>query len=510
MSAAAQNIEIQPGAVAAFSHRIAVLGLFFFSIFAPHSIAGAELSFLIAFIGWFVRTLVTRRTGIRRSVMDLPILLFLAWTVASAFLSAEPGISLGKLQSTTVFLAFYFTQAIATRKTAVWLVALMILSGVAGTLFSTFDLIRGRGVMITSVAPASPFRRVETLTQIESIPGTETQETTLVPGDTVWRINGHPVSSVSEIDSIIKQATPGQLVSLSVIRHGEHAEWPGIVVTQQLKDFPSPSGISGADRLHRFRASGWTKHYEYFAEILQILSQLALGLALANFQNHGANSRFKLAIIATGILAFGIAFTAMRSVLVAFAIGGCLVVWRSARGNAARFLVTAAITFIFSFGAVVVWQTRASHSLSLQDDSSSLRVSVARVGLSRILTHPVFGHGMDAVKNHWSEWGFPGKILVHLHSTPLQIAFDRGLPALFFLLWIMLRFWRFLLSAERATRESGDTNRHGLLLGATGALAGFFVSSLVNYNFGAGLVALVFWWLMGISLVLARDVRKHI
>ena len=59
--------------------------------------------------------------------------------------------------------------------------------------------------------------------------------------------------------------------------------------------------------------------------------------------------------------------------------------------------------------------------------------------------------------------------------------------------------------AERATRDSGDSNRHGVLLGATGAIASFFVSSLVNYNFGAGIVALVFWWLMGVVVVLARE-----
>jgi hypothetical protein len=41
-------------------------------------------------------------------------------------------------------------------------------------------------------------------------------------------------------------------------------------------------------------------------------------------------------------------------------------------------------------------------------------------------------------------------------------------------------------------------------LGATGGIAGFFASSLVNYNFGAGIVALVFWWLMGVVVVLAR------
>lgn len=65
------------------------------------------------------------------------------------------------------------------------------------------------------------------------------------------------------------------------------------------------------------------------------------------------------------------------------------------------------------------------------------------------------------------------------------------------------------IRAERACRDSADTNRHGLLLGATGAIAGFFASSLVNYNFGDGEVALVFWWLMGIVVVLATDNGAH-
>ena len=112
---------------------------------------------------------------------------------------------------------------------------------------------------------------------------------------------------------------------------------------------------------------------------------------------------------------------------------------------------------------------------------------------------------MDAVKRHWSEWGFPGTTQIHLHSTPLQIAFDRGLPALIFWLWIMVASWQITQRAERLTRDLGDTNRHGVLLGAMGALAGFFASSLVNYNFGDGEVALVFWWLMGVVVVLARD-----
>lgn len=493
----------QEGRAALLGHYLAVLGLVVFAACAPHSIAGAEIGLAVAGAGWLARTVVSRRTGVRHTRLDLPIALFVLWTIASALLSAEPRISLAKLQSVTVFLLFYLTQAIVTRRTAVTLVALMMLSGVAGTFGSVFDLIRGRGVVIESVTRDSPFRQIQTGAGAGTAP-VAPRLVPVEPGDTIWRLGGQRVYSVADIDQAIKRTRPLQQLSVSVITHGEHAEWAGFMVTEQLQSRLSPAGLSGAGRLHSFRASGWTRHYEYFAEILQLLAQLALGLALANYQNHRANLRFKLAIVTCGLLAFGIAFTAMRSVLVAFAIGGCVVVWRAAKGAAAKFLVTAAIAFVIGFGAVVVWQTRAAGALSLGDYSASLRLQVARVGLGRLLLHPLFGHGMDAVKEHWTEWGFPGQELVHLHSTPLQLAFDRGLPALGFWLWIIFAFWKVNRSGEVSTRDSGDTNRHGVLLGATGALAGFFVSSLVNYNFGAGIVALVFWWLLGTVVVLAR------
>jgi O-antigen ligase len=174
-------------------------------------------------------------------------------------------------------------------------------------------------------------------------------------------------------------------------------------------------------------------------------------------------------------------------------------------GIRARVITLAGICLLFAFGAFVVYQTRAHDALSLGDPSSSLRLQVARVGLSRMLIHPLFGHGMDAMHVHWNEWGFPGSDMLHLHSTPLQLAFDRGLPALAFWLWIMWILWRTASRGEKDLRDSSNANHYGVMLGATGAVAGFFLSSLVNYNFGDGEVALVFWWLMGIVVMLTKD-----
>lgn len=471
--------------------RLAAAGLFLYAATAPHSIAAAEISLVIAGTGWFVRTLRLQRIGVRHTIVDLPVWLLFFWSVASAALSAEPHISLLKLQSLWVFLLFYLTQAIVTRRIAVLLIVTAILSGMAGTVYSSFDLLRGRGVIVNALAPGSPFHTV----------GVE-------PGDAVWRVGERRVYSVGEIDALIRTAEPGVRITVSLISQGEHIERPGFIVTAQLQTLPSPSGITGSMRSHRFRASGWTRHYETFSEILQLLVQLSLGLALANFQNHGFNRRFKLATAAALILAVGIGLTAMRTSLVALAIGAAVVVARAARG-AARIFVLVSVIIILMFGAAVVYQTRAANALWFKDPSSSLRWQVARVALSRIPQHPVFGHGMDSMQRHWNEWGFPGKDMIHLHSTPLQLAFDRGLPALVFWLWAIFACWLLVTRAERESRDSSDSNAHGVLLGLCGAIAGSFASSLVNYNLGDAEVALAFWWLMGIAVVLADDQRTR-
>jgi O-antigen ligase len=428
-----------------------------------------------------------RSTGICRSALDLPIFLFAAWTVLSAFLSAEPRISLAKLQSVCVLFLFYLAQAIITRRTTLLLVVLMIASGLAGALWSVLEIARGRGVVIAEMTAESPFHALQ-----------------LGTGDAIWRVGAKRIATTAEIDEAIRKTPVGARLSVSVIKDGEHAEWPGVLVTDDIKARPSPSGLFGSVSTHRFRASGWTRHYETFSETLQILAQLALGLALANWQRRNSRGPLMLALAAAAVLALGIALTAMRTVLVALALGALVIAWRATRSRT-RLLVITVIVLVLAGGALMVWRTRATDALWFQDQSASLRLRVARAGMLRVPQHPFFGHGMDAIKNHWTEWGFPGTQVIHMHSTPLQIAFERGLPALFFWLWIMIQFWLLTTRAEKHARHSEDANLHGLLLGATGAIVGFFSSSLVNYNFGDAEVALVFWWLMGIVLVGSRQ-----
>lgn len=495
------------------ARRLALAGFVVYAVAAPHSIAGSWMGLSAAVLAWVLRFVSTRRANVRRTPLDLPLWLFAGWTALSCFLSVEPRVSVPKLVNVATFLMFYLAQSMLTRRAAVLVASVLIVSGSAGAIWGAGELIVGRGVVVVALAADSPLRA-----------GTPLRE-----GDAVWRVNGRRVSSVGEIDEAIRKTDAGARISLSVISHGEHVEangesgeWRGVIVTEAMRRAPSPSGITGDGATHSFRASGWTRHYETFAEVLQLVAQLALGFALAVWRRRddaesanrssqnatrGSRMRASLPAIAFVLLALGIALTAMRTTLVAFAFGACVVAWRASARGRQRAWVLGAVAVVLALGAFAVWRTRAAGALRLDDASANTRVEVARIAGSRVAVHPVFGHGMDAVHAHWNEWGFPGLDMLHAHSTPIQIAFDRGLPALIFWLWLMCAFWVLVARAEALWRDAHDPGAHGLALGICGALAGFLASSLVNYNFGDAEVALLVWWMMGVSVVLNADGR---
>jgi len=73
---------------------------------------------------------------------------------------------------------------------------------------------------------------------------------------------------------------------------------------------------------------------------------------------------------------------------------------------------------------------------------------------------------------------------------------------------LMIAFWIYVSRAEKNARNRSDTNSYGILLGILGALTGFLISSLVNYNYGDSEAVMLFWCLMGIALVVG-DYRKE-
>jgi O-antigen ligase len=121
--------------------------------------------------------------------------------------------------------------------------------------------------------------------------------------------------------------------------------------------------------------------------------------------------------------------------------------------------------------------------------------------------HPFLGIGMESLKSHWQEWHiqayekFP--LHSHFHSSPIQIAVERGLLTLAAWLWLLAGYSQVLVRLLRTTGKR-DWRLHGLALGMASATCAFLLGSLTDYNWGDSEVVMVFWMFVGWTLALER------
>ena len=84
-----------------------------------------------------------------------------------------------------------------------------------------------------------------------------------------------------------------------------------------------------------------------------------------------------------------------------------------------------------------------------------------------------------------------------------EIALERGVPTL--IAWLILLgmyAWSLWQTRHRVSKE--DWIERGIVLGALGGLLGFMSSGVVHYNWGDSEVVMLFYLIMGFSLVVNR------
>jgi O-antigen ligase len=162
-------------------------------------------------------------------------------------------------------------------------------------------------------------------------------------------------------------------------------------------------------------------------------------------------------------------------------------------------------------GLFVLQQKRQVSFFDSNDGSISWRETVWREGFQLLVSKPrhlLVGVGMDSVKRYGCDWGLFDNCKLptgHMHSTPLQFALERGIPALIAWLVLVFIYARMLWRLARSDETRGVWIERGIALGALGGLAGFFASGLVHYNFGDSEVVMIFYFIMGLSLALKRQ-----
>lgn len=505
----AEDVE-QRSKAAVWIERAIIFWLFAFAISAPHSIAATQSAWLVAMLLWTVRHLIRPRPTFKRTPIDYALLGFFILTLVSSLFSYDQAASMGKLRAASLFTIVYLvSQNVASRKVLRWLILALIASAMVSVVYTVGERIVGRGIRVEGVAQNSPLRSAVFI----NAQGVETP-TPIQSGDTILEVQGRALGSLEELTAALEAASDTESVLVKIYR----VEWTPVlrIPRGQLLEgetMMARLGVESFSRGREWRAAGFYGHYTTYAEAMQLIASLALGVFITLREKRSLTGA--LLLVALAGLGGALLLTVTRASWLALLLSAFVIVIAGASRRTALILAACALPLIIA-GLLVLQQQRSVGFYDQKDQSIVWRETVWREGLELLVSKPrhlLVGVGMDSIKSHWREWGLfdKGRLPIgHMHSTPLQLAVERGVPTL--LLWVVLvaayagMLWRVARKKKSSTIDEWE---RGLTLGALGGLTGFVVSGMVHYNFGDSEVVMIFYFIMGLSLVVEREARKE-
>jgi O-antigen ligase len=146
--------------------------------------------------------------------------------------------------------------------------------------------------------------------------------------------------------------------------------------------------------------------------------------------------------------------------------------------------------------------TRATSMFDLNDPTIRDRIAMLRVGARMIRDHPLTGVGPNMIQRRYAEYrdrDDSQPINPHLHNVPVQIAAERGLPALAVWLWFIV-----VLSVD-LTRRLKSAREPYLPAAALAATVGMLAAGLFEYNFGDSEFLMLFLVLITLPYAAERE-----
>jgi O-antigen ligase len=498
-----------PSPLTSWLERATVACLFLFALAAPHSIAGAQGAWLLGMLLWVARFFVRPRPATYRTPIDYALLGFFILTFLTSLTSYDPDVSIGKMRASSLFTIVYLTaENVRDRRTLRALVLTLVASCTVGVVHTFGVFAKGNGVKVRALAADSRLRAA----------GVE-------EGDTIYSVDGAAVNSPEEIVRAVETEREARDKVFRWTDNSITCAWDAAracVRVYRAEFLPAyniardglPPGQTAEARLgiERWtygrdeRASGFYGQYQTYAEVLQLIASLALGLLIALKKKW--NVKGALVAVALGGMCGALLLTLTRASWAGLLVSAFTIALVGASRRTLLIIACAALPLIVA-GLFVLQQKRQVGFIDTKEGSTAWRLIVWREGAERLVSSPrhlLVGTGMDSLKRHWREWGMFDKGRQpwgHLHSTPLQIAFERGVPTLLVWLAWMFIYARMLWRLARSDAVENWVER-GLVLGALGGLIGFILGGLVHYNFGDSEVVMVFYFIMGLALVAER------
>jgi O-antigen ligase len=222
----------------------------------------------------------------------------------------------------------------------------------------------------------------------------------------------------------------------------------------------------------RLRPRGTMGHYMTYSGTLM----LVIGVAAARLV-FGVRDRLWPALVMPAlIVALTLTFT--RSAWVGVCVGvSLLFILKDFRLTG---LIPVIIALLFALAPDRITD-RLMSVFDLRDPSSRDRVAMLQTGAEMIKDHPLAGVGPNMVERLYPQYRDPNgvqKVNPHLHNVPVQIAAERGLPAL--AVWLVF-IGMLVANVFRIFRSAED---RVLAAGALAAIAAMLSAGMFEYNFG--------------------------
>ena len=461
--------------------------LLLFAVTLPHSIKGAERAWKIAFVLWLLK-LAIQRVRPYRQPLAAPLLAYVILSAISTALSPDAYLSWDRMKFVCLFLVgIVVAQNLKRLSQLRWLVMLLILSGFGAAVFTGWQYSYGVGVRLAKF-PA----------------GSRLAAAGFEPSDVITSFDGLPVHTPEQLARAVERTPPTARVTVRLMRG---LGLDAVAITATPGDFLQSGLGTPSMKLERgkpIRAKGTLGHRVVFAEMLMQVGCMAWAMLLSTGRRK-ASWTVLIAVVFIGITAALFA-TATRADMGGLVLG-CFASLLLLTKRRTRIAAIATLLLILASATYWIQHTRRLEWVDRSDIGTHFRVLMWEDGLRLVHEHPWFGVGMETVRLHYREWNIRGfiqyNVVSHFHSTYLQIAVERGIPALLAWLWFCGAYLVFLLRLIRRLRTQSRF-ACGVTVGALAGLLAFSLTSLLHYNLGEESIAMIFFFYFGLALAIDR------
>jgi putative inorganic carbon (HCO3(-)) transporter len=189
-------------------------------------------------------------------------------------------------------------------------------------------------------------------------------------------------------------------------------------------------------------------------------------------------------------------------------LGVLFLVWNWRRWALAAIPIVCLLAFI-----VAPFQVRDRVTSVFQPhgdlDSNSRRTVMRRTGWAMVKAHPWFGLGPEQIRPQFDRFvpadirrPLPRGWYGHLHNIYLQYAAERGIPALLFVLWMIVRAAFDFLRAIR--RQPASSEHSFFLYGAVAVIIAVLAEGFFEHNLGDSEVLTLFLNIIACGYVVAQ------